>query len=110
MRRGLITLLVLAGLALMGPAALAATPRTAPAAPTTTQTASAGAVTATFTFSGQYPEYKNLHLPIAKSGSGLYAQPGSAKACGAICAPQATSGGATSVSVVDLDDIGQPNV
>jgi hypothetical protein len=98
MRRTLVTVAVLACFAVAAPAALAAT-----------QTSSQGDVTATFTFSGHYPNYKGLHLRIAQSGSVLYDQPVSSKTCGKFCAPQATSG-ASSVRVVDLDDIGQPNV
>jgi hypothetical protein len=99
MRRSLITLFVLASLVLLAPAALAAT-----------QTASQGDVTATFTFSGHYPNYKGLHLRIARSGSVLYDQPVSSKACGTFCAPGATGAKASSVQIIDLDDIGQPNV
>jgi hypothetical protein len=98
MRRTLITALVLAASALFAPAALA-----------TTQTASGGAVTATFTFSGDFPTFSGLQLTIAQSGSVLYDQPVSSKACGTDCAPQATSG-ASSVHVIDLDATGQPNV
>ncbi|MGZ4299041.1 MAG: hypothetical protein ACXVVK_18545 [Solirubrobacteraceae bacterium] len=99
MRRALIVILVLA---LSGAAAQAAM--------ATTQTASGGAVTATFTFSGQFPNYTGLHLQIAQSGSVLYDQPVRAKACGGDCAPGATGSKASSVHVIDLDDTGQPNV
>jgi hypothetical protein len=102
MRRGLITVLVLAAFALLAPAALATTP--------TTQTASAGAVTATFTFSGKFPNYSGLHLSIAQSGAVLYDQPVSSKACGTFCAPGATEPKASSVQIIDLDGTGQPNV
>jgi hypothetical protein len=99
MRRTLITAVVLACFALAAPAALA-----------TTQTARGGAVTATFTFTGHYPNYSGLHLSIAQAGSVLYDQPVSSEACGKYCAPEATSGGASSVHIIDLDHIGQPNV
>jgi hypothetical protein len=99
MRRILISALVFASFALLAPAALA-----------TTQTATGGAVTATFTYTGQFPNYSGLHLSIAQSGSVLYDQPVSSKACGTDCAPEATGTKASSVQVVDLDDIGQPNV
>jgi hypothetical protein len=99
MRRSLITVLVLAAFALLAPAALA-----------TTQTATGGAVTATFTYTGQFPSYSGLHLTIAQSGSVLYDQPVSSKACGTYCGPGATGAKASSVHVIDLDDIGQPNV
>lgn len=98
MRRVLIIALVLAASALLAPAALA-----------TTQTATQGTVTATFTFTGKFPSYKRLRLTIARSGSVVYDRPVSSKACGTICAPQAT-GKASSVHVIDLDDTGQPNV
>lgn len=99
MRRILITALVLAASALLAPAALA-----------TTQTATGGAVTATFTFSGQFPTFSGLHLTIAQSGSVLYDQPVSSKWCGSICAPLATAAKTPSVHVIDLDHTGQPNV
>ncbi|MGZ4167209.1 MAG: hypothetical protein ACXVFO_11235 [Solirubrobacteraceae bacterium] len=99
MRRILITAVVLAASALAAPAALA-----------TTQTASGGAVTATFTFSGQFPNYSGLHLTIARSGSVLYDQPVGSKTCGSYCAPGATGAKASSVHIIDLDHTGEPNV
>ena len=99
MRRLLITVLVLAASALLAPAALA-----------TTQTATSGAVTATFAFTGQFPSFSGLRLTIAQSGSVLYDQPVSSKWCGNSCAPMATAGTASSVHVIDLDHTGQPNV
>jgi hypothetical protein len=99
MRRALIIALVLASSALLAPAALA-----------TTQTASAGAVTATFTFGGRYPNYTRLHLTIAQSGSVLYDQPVRSATCGKFCAPGATGSRASSVHIIDLDHTGQPNV
>ncbi|MFZ1993144.1 MAG: hypothetical protein WAU75_03475 [Solirubrobacteraceae bacterium] len=99
MRRTVVSVVVLAALALLAPPALA-----------TTQTASRGAVTATFTFSGHFPSYSRLHLRIAQSGSVLYDQPVTSKWCASICGPQATGGKASSVHVIDLNDIGQPNV
>ena len=99
MRRILITVVVVALSAVLAPAALAAT-----------QTASSGGVTATFTFNGRFPNYSGLHLTIAQSGSVLYDQRVTSKACRDICAPQATGAKASSVHVIDLDDIGQPNV
>jgi hypothetical protein len=99
MRRLLITILVLASSALLAPAALA-----------TTQTASAGGVTATFTFAGKYPNYTGLHLTIAQAGSVLYDQPVRSATCGKYCAPGATGAKASSVHIIDLDHTGQPNV
>ena len=99
MRRGVITVLVLAASALLAPAALA-----------TTQTASRDGVTATFTFVGHYPNYSGLSLRIAKAGVILYHQPVHSKACGTFCAPGATEPKASSVQVIDLDGTGQPNV
>jgi hypothetical protein len=99
MRRGLISVLVLAAFALLAPAALA-----------TTQTASQGAVIATFSYTGQFPNYSRLHLTIAQSGSVLYDSPVQSKTCGKFCAPGATGAKASSVQVIDLDHTGQPNV
>ena len=99
MRRLLIIGLVFAASALLAPAALA-----------TTQTASSGGVTATFTFAGKYPNYKGLHLRIAQVGAVLYDQPVRSKSCGTFCAPGATGSKASSVHIIDLDHTGQPNV
>ncbi|HXD63467.1 MAG TPA: hypothetical protein VNV17_02560 [Solirubrobacteraceae bacterium] len=99
MRRGLITLLVLAAFAVLAPAALA-----------TTQTTTKGAVTATFTYKGRYPNYTGLHLTIAQSGSVLYNAAVTSKACGKFCAPGATGAKESSLQIIDLDHIGQPNV
>jgi hypothetical protein len=91
--------LVLGAFALLAPGALAAT-----------QTATGGAVTATFTFTGTFPSFSGLHLTIAQSGSVLYDQPVASKACGSICAPLATGAKTSSVHVIDIDHTGQPNV
>jgi hypothetical protein len=99
MRRALIIALVLATSAVLAPAALAMT-----------QTASVGAVTATFSFTGKFPNYSGLHLRIAQSGSVLYDRPVSSKTCGKFCAPGATGSKASSVHIIDLDHTGQPNV
>src|ERR1700761_303908 len=99
MRRSLIVILVLAASALLAPATLA-----------TTQTATRGNVTATFTYAGHYPNYSGLHLTIAQSGSVLYNAAVKSATCGKYCAPGATGSKASSVQITDLDDIGQPNV
>ncbi len=44
----------------------------APSALATTQTAQSGAVSATFTFAGSYPNYAGLHLSIAQGGTVFY--------------------------------------
>jgi hypothetical protein len=99
MRRSLIIAVVLAAFAVLAPAALA-----------TTQTASAGAVTATFTFHGRFPGFSGLHLTISQSGTVLYDQPVTSQPCGSICAPGGVGTRASSVHVIDLDHTGQPNV
>jgi hypothetical protein len=100
MRRGLLIVVALALTAALAPAAALAT----------TQTASQGAVTATFRYAGHYPNYSGLHLTIAQSGSVLYDQPVHSATCGKFCAPGATGTKASSVQLIDLDHIGQPNV
>lgn len=81
----------------------------APVAMATTQTASAGDVTATFTFHGKVPKFHGLHLTISRSGAVVYDQPVVAKFCGKLCWP----GGvihSSSVHVVDLEGTGDPDV
>lgn len=99
MRRILITAVVLAASALCAPVALAAT-----------QTASRGGVTATFTFTGKYPNYSGLHLTIARAGAVLYDQAVRSQTCGKYCAPGAIGARASSVHVIDLAHTGEPNV
>jgi len=82
----------------------------APAALATTQTAQSGGVSATFTFSGSYPNYTGLHLAIAQAGTVYYNQRVASKLCGAYCAPGSPSGKESSVHVLDLEHDGQPDV
>ncbi len=101
MRRSLVVLSALAVLLVTTSVALAAT-----------QTASGGNVTATFSFNGAYPTYRDLRLTIAEGGTVRYDQrvvsaPG---VCGQYCAPVSTSAAHPSVSVLDLEDNGEENV
>ncbi len=99
MRRGLIIACVAVLSLLAAPAALA-----------TTQQASGGTVTATFTFRGHLPNYAGLHLRIAQAGAVLYDQPVRSPACTKYCGPGAAGINESSVHVIDLDHTGQPNV
>lgn len=82
----------------------------APAAWATTQTAHAGDVTATFTFSGKYPNYTGERLTIARAGTVYYSEPVSSTFC-TPCAPGSSFvGRGSSVHVVDLEHDGQPDV
>ncbi len=93
-------------------AAAAVVLATASVALAATQTVSAGNVTATFSFSGAYPNYRDLHLTIAQAGQVLYDKPvvSEPQVCGKYCAPVSTSARHPSVSVLDLEDNGQENV
>jgi hypothetical protein len=82
----------------------------APTAPATTQTASAGNVTATFTFQGKFPNYQGQRLQISQGGSVLYDQPVTSKFCANLCAPYTAVTGRSDVAVVDLEHTGQPDV
>jgi hypothetical protein len=82
----------------------------APAALAATQTATAGGVTATFSFQGTYPNYKHERLRIAQGSSVVYDQPVVASLCGGGCAPGSTSGTSPSVHVIDLEHNGRPDV
>jgi hypothetical protein len=82
----------------------------APAALATTQTAQSGNVTATFTFSGSYPNFNGLRLTIAQGSSVLYDEPVVSKLCGVYCAPASPSGNTSSVHALDLEHNGQPDV
>ena len=82
----------------------------APAALATTQTAESGNVTATFTFSGSYPNFTGLHLTIAQGSTMFYDEPVTSKLCGSYCAPGSPSGKTSSVHVLDVEHDGQPDV
>ena len=82
----------------------------APAALATTQSAQSGNVTATFTFSGSYPNFSGLQLTIAQGTAVVYDEPVVSKLCGAYCAPASPSGKTSSVHVLDLEHDGQPDV
>jgi hypothetical protein len=81
-----------------------------PAALATTETASSGTVTATFSFQGKLPHFHGLHLTIARSGAVAYDQPVVAKFCGKLCWPGQGAIRSSSVHVVDLEGTGDPDV
>lgn len=99
MRASLVITVVLAVSGLAAPAALA-----------TTQQSRSGAVSARFSFTGHYPQYKGLRLRIAQSGKVLYDKKVSSPTCGRFCAPGATGRHASSVHVIDLEHTGRPDV
>jgi hypothetical protein len=80
------------------------------AASAATQTASAGGVTATFSFTGRYPNYSHERLQIQRSGNVVYNEPVASEACGTYCAPGAMGSRASSVHVLDLEHNGSPDV
>jgi hypothetical protein len=82
----------------------------APAALATTQTAQSGNVTATFTFTGSYPNFANMSLSIAQGATVYYNEPVSSKLCAQFCAPASPDANASSVHVLDLEHDGQPDV
>jgi hypothetical protein len=92
------------GLALIGLLVLPA------AASAAQQTASSGQITATFTFTGQYPRYKHERLTISRAGAVVYDQPVVSTLCGKWCAPGAPSPKQSSLHVLDLEHNGQPDV
>jgi hypothetical protein len=75
-----------------------------------TQTATSGNVTATYTFTGTYPNYSNERLSISQSGQVFYDQPVTANPCGAQCAPGSIFAKQPSVQVIDLEHDQQPDV
>lgn len=100
MKRAALIVGLVAALALIAsPAALAAT-----------QTARSGNVTATFTFSGSYPNFTGLQLSIAQGSTVYYDEPVTSKLCGTYCAPGSSSGNQASVHVLDVEHDGQPDV
>jgi uncharacterized protein DUF4232 len=80
------------------------------AASAATQTASAGEVTATFSFTGRYPNPSHERLQIQRFGNVVYDRPVTSGACGTQCAPGASGPQASSVRVLDLEHNGTPDV
>jgi hypothetical protein len=77
----------------------------------TTQTASGGGVTATFSFNGSPPRVTDMRLQIEQGGQSYYDAPVSTSLCDhRYCGPAMIQKGTSSVQVVDLDGIGHPNV
>jgi hypothetical protein len=99
-RRALLTLFSVTALTLLA----------APAALATTQTAQSGDVTATFTFTGSYPNFSGLDLSIAQGSAVFYDQRVVSSVCGKFCAPGSPSAKESSVHVLDLEHNGQPDV
>lgn len=96
-------------IALLGVAAALTVPAAAQAA---TQTASAGNVTATFSYSGSSPNYTQLSLTISRAGQVVYSQPvtSTRNGCGTFCGPGSTDPSQPSVHVLDLEHNGSPDV
>jgi hypothetical protein len=83
----------------------------APGALATIQTASAGNVTATFSFQGKVPNFHGLQVTVARGGSVVYDQPVFSKFCQALCWPGPEVAAARpAVQVVDLEHTGEPDV
>jgi hypothetical protein len=95
---------LLPGLVALATLALAAT------ASATTQTASSGAVSAMFSFSGHYPRYTHMRLTISRAGTVVYNQPVTSADCGTFCAPGGVSPNQPAVHVIDLERNGEPDV
>jgi hypothetical protein len=96
-----------------GTAVLVATLLLAPVAlaKTTVQTATAGSVSATYTFEGTYPNYSHESLVIKRAGQVFYNQPVTfAGSCGSTCAPGSTSAKHPSVQILDIEHDGSPDV
>jgi hypothetical protein len=102
MRKGLGAACAIGAMLATAPAALAATQ--------TTQTASFGAVSATFTFRGQFPKFSHQALKIERSGVVAYNQAVTDPACGKLCGPASTSAKHSSVQVLDIEGNGEPDV
>jgi hypothetical protein len=90
--------------------AAVAVPALPGAALATTQTTHSGAITVTFTFSGKFPNFKNLHLRIVNAGQALYDAPVSSSLCPNPCTPGDPTPHGRSARVLDVDSNGTPDV
>jgi hypothetical protein len=102
MKRGLGAACAIGAMLAIAPAALAVTQ--------TTQTASFGTVSATFTFRGKFPKFSHQTLKIVRAGVVAYDQAVTDPACGKLCGPASTSAAHVSVQVLDLEGNGEPDV
>lgn len=93
--------------ALVAIAALLALPGAALAV---TQTSHLGGVTATFSFQGKFPTFKQLHLTISNGGQVLYNAPVTSRLCPNPCTPGDPSAHGQSARVLDIESNGQPDV
>ncbi|MGA9858607.1 MAG: hypothetical protein WBQ18_12145 [Solirubrobacteraceae bacterium] len=82
----------------------------APAALATVQRATAGDITAAFSFTGTFPNYHHQQLTISQGGTVVYNQPVVSKVCGSLCAPGAPEPGYSSVHILDVEHNGRPDV
>lgn len=83
----------------------------APAALATTETASSGDVTATFTFKGtQLPNYSDQRLTISRAGVVAYNEPVVSSFCHTLCGPGFEGASRAAVHVLDLEHNGEPDV
>lgn len=80
------------------------------AALATTQTASAGNVTASFSYQGTFPQFSHETLTIRRAGRVAYHAPVSSSLCLGACAPGALGAGTHSVHALDLEHDGRPDV
>jgi len=83
---------------------------TAHSALAASMTAHSGDVSATFSFTGKQVPYRNLRLTISRAGQVLYSEPVTSKACSPYCRPAPTGPHRPSLSVLDLESNGQPDV
>ena len=67
-----------------------------------TQTASAGGVSASFSYRGELPAVTGARLKIVKAGRNAYDAPVTSRACGTMCGPLQVGAHATSVGIVPL--------
>jgi hypothetical protein len=102
MKRAIPILCATAAVALLAPQVAAAA----------TQTATAGDITATFTYQGKYPNYHGESMRISRAGQVVYDQPVRSPNCGTgrfECAPGGVYG-RNSVHIVNLESTTEPNV
>jgi hypothetical protein len=77
-----------------------------------TQSGHSGDVSATFSFAGTFLNFTHQRLKIVRAGKVLYNQPVTSPAteCGTQCGPGAFGSHASSVTVMDIESDGQPDV
>ena len=105
LRRALLSLALVAGMS-----SAAVTGAQAAASPPRSVSAASGGLTATLSYRGAVPSFRDLRLTIARGATTLYRAPVSYRACGRRCWPVSGSTATSPVQITDVQNDGAADV